>query len=94
MAVMKRKWKRESETVGYMGQFLQDGQNTKRQIHKYKVKYKDDVKYTNSLWPIKGVELHFFGVELHFLPLNFTFLLLNFNFLKLNFTFLPLNFTS
>ena len=44
MAVMKRKWKRESETVGYMGQFLQDGKNTKRQIHKYKVKYKDKDK--------------------------------------------------
>ena len=28
--------------------------NTKRQIHKYKVKYKDkdNVKYTNTLWPI------------------------------------------
>ena len=24
--------------------------NTKRQIHKYKVKYKDNVKYTNSLF--------------------------------------------
>ena len=50
MAVMKRKWKRESETVGYMGQFLQDGQNTKRQIHKYKVKYK--VKYNVRCWPM------------------------------------------
>ena len=30
--------------------------NTKRQIHKYKVKYKDkdNVKYTNTLWPING----------------------------------------
>ena len=29
--------------------------NTKRQIHKYKVKYKDkdNVKYTNTLWPKK-----------------------------------------
>ena len=57
MAVMKRKWKRESETVGYMGQFLQDGQNTKRQIHKYKVKYKDkdNVLYLSSpLYPEYG----------------------------------------